>query len=173
LKIDPDKYPRYYDFRRYIIIVAQKELNKKADIKFTFEEKRCGKKVDSIIFYIEKNIKEPLFLPSVKKSKYRISDKMDRLCLAIEEKLKLEHDNNFKPKIFVFKNLKERKHPRAIILALNRLNDYWDTAKESLWGYGQHVLDIESGNYHEQDTLEAHEALKKEPLPDWFRAEGF
>jgi len=168
-----NKYKKYTDIKRRIILTAQKELEEKTDIKFTFEERKRGRKVDSIIFYIEKNIKEQEPLPPVKKSEYRISDEMDRLCLAIEEKLKLEPENKFKPKVFVFKNLKERKHPKAIVLALNRLNDYWDTAKESPWGYGQHVLDIESGNYHEQDTIAAHEALKKESLPAWFEADGF
>jgi len=178
LGIEDEKYKFYKDFKKYVVFVAQKELEKKTDIKFTFEEKKLTRKVDSVIFYIEKNVKEEPKsklkpLPLVERSEYCISDEMDRLCLAIEEKLKLEPKNRFKPKVFAFKNLKNRKHPKAIVLALNRLNDYWEIAKESPWGYGQHVLDIESGNYHEQDTIAAHEALKKELLPDWFEADGF
>lgn len=45
-------YPLYADFKRKIIKQAQKELNEKTDIKFTFEEIKTGRKVTSIKFYI-------------------------------------------------------------------------------------------------------------------------
>jgi plasmid replication initiation protein len=45
-------YPRYYDFRRFILETSQKELKKLTDISFDFEETRYGRKVTSIRFYI-------------------------------------------------------------------------------------------------------------------------
>lgn len=48
-------YPLYADFKRYIIIRTQKELNKLSDISFDFEEIKTGRKVTSIIFYIYSN----------------------------------------------------------------------------------------------------------------------
>lgn len=52
-------YPRYYDFRRFILESTQKELEKLTDISFEFEEMRYGRKVKSIRFYIKsKNIKQ-------------------------------------------------------------------------------------------------------------------
>ena len=51
LKVD-NIYPRYYDFRRFILEATQKELKKLTDIYFEFEEERYGRKVTSIRFYI-------------------------------------------------------------------------------------------------------------------------
>lgn len=48
-------YPRYYDFRRFILEATQKELKKLTDISFSFEEMRYGKKITSIRFYIKSN----------------------------------------------------------------------------------------------------------------------
>ena len=54
LKIE-NIYSRYNDFKRKIIKQAQKEINEKTDIKFTFEEIKTGRKVTSIKFYIACN----------------------------------------------------------------------------------------------------------------------
>lgn len=48
-------YPKYNDFKRYIIIRTQKELKKLTDIYFDFEEVKTGRKVTSIKFYIHDN----------------------------------------------------------------------------------------------------------------------
>ena len=48
-------YPKYNDFKRYIIERTQKELKKISDISFEFEEIKTGRKVTSIKFYIQKN----------------------------------------------------------------------------------------------------------------------
>lgn len=46
-------YPLYADFKRKIIIQAQKELGKISDISFEIEEIKTGRKVTSIRFYIK------------------------------------------------------------------------------------------------------------------------
>ncbi|WP_072060704.1 replication initiation protein [Clostridium novyi] len=46
-------YPRYNDFKRFILVKAQKELDKLSDIRFEFEEVKTGRKVTSLRFYIE------------------------------------------------------------------------------------------------------------------------
>lgn len=48
-------YLLYADFKRKVIIQAQKELKKLSDINFDFEEIKTGRKVTSIKFYIKKN----------------------------------------------------------------------------------------------------------------------
>lgn len=48
-------YPRFYDFKRFILEATQKELKKLTDISFEFEEKRIGRKVTALRFYIYKN----------------------------------------------------------------------------------------------------------------------
>ena len=48
-------YHQYQDFKRKIIMHTQKELNKKTDINFDFEEIKTGRKVTSLKFYIHAN----------------------------------------------------------------------------------------------------------------------
>lgn len=62
-------YPRYYDFRRFILEGTQKELKKLTDISFDFEEMRTGRKITSIRFYIKSNIND-----------------IDEVCSTIEDK---------------------------------------------------------------------------------------
>ncbi|WP_195617514.1 replication initiation protein [Clostridium paraputrificum] len=62
-------YPKYNDFKRYIIERTQKELKKTSDISFDFEEIKTGRKVTSLKFYIHQNkakiINEPTALDEV------------------------------------------------------------------------------------------------------------
>lgn len=77
-----DKYPEYYEFKRCVLITAQKELEKYTDIKFTFKaERKEGKRIVALRFDIFENVpkKEPAsakslprgigFIPETKKSK--------------------------------------------------------------------------------------------------------
>ncbi|MEA3228716.1 MAG: replication initiation protein [Campylobacterota bacterium] len=59
LKIEEIKYTRYNDFKRKVIIQAQKELEEKTDIKFTFEEHKVGRKIEKLTFHISKNKNAP------------------------------------------------------------------------------------------------------------------
>lgn len=56
LKVE-DMYPLYADFKRFILMQAQKELKKFTDICFDFEEIKTGRKVTSIKFFIKANKK--------------------------------------------------------------------------------------------------------------------
>jgi hypothetical protein len=57
LRIEPKQYPKYANFKQKVILQAQKELEEKTDIKFTFEEHKTGRKVEMITFHIAKNKK--------------------------------------------------------------------------------------------------------------------
>lgn len=48
-------YPKYNDFKRYIVERTQKELKKISDICFEFEEIKTGRKVTTLRFYIKAN----------------------------------------------------------------------------------------------------------------------
>ncbi|NFO48634.1 replication initiation protein [Clostridium botulinum] len=50
-------YPKYNDFKRYVIERTQKELRKISDISFDFEEIKTGRKITSVKFYIKPNKK--------------------------------------------------------------------------------------------------------------------
>ena len=48
-------YPKYNDFKRYVIERTQKELKKLSDLSFEFEEIKTGRKVTSLKFCIYSN----------------------------------------------------------------------------------------------------------------------
>ena len=73
-------YPKYNDFKKYIIQRTQKELKRISDISFEFEEIKTGRKVTSIRFYIH----------SVKK--FEESSASDEIAITSTEKEKRESD---------------------------------------------------------------------------------
>lgn len=52
LGIEKELYDRYYDFKKRVILTAQRELNEKTDISFEFVEKKMGRKVVELQFTI-------------------------------------------------------------------------------------------------------------------------
>jgi plasmid replication initiation protein len=61
LGIGADKYRLYGDFKRKILNRAKKELSKQTDLKFTFSEKKKGRKVIGVHFFIKsKQDQKPL-----------------------------------------------------------------------------------------------------------------
>ena len=83
-QISPDQYTQYNNFKRRIILSAQKELRDHTDIYFEFEEIKKRRKVDAILFLIYPNIiRKPdglLSLPAGKQTPEGIL--RDRLRLA-------------------------------------------------------------------------------------------
>jgi hypothetical protein len=55
LSIESSKFTKYNDFKRFVILVAQKELEDKTDIYFSFNEIKQGRKVAEIVFTIYSN----------------------------------------------------------------------------------------------------------------------
>jgi plasmid replication initiation protein len=53
LEIKEQEYPRYADFRRWVLEAAQKEINDKTDISFVFRPVREGRKITAIFFEIQ------------------------------------------------------------------------------------------------------------------------
>ena len=52
------KYTAYYDFKRYVIERALKEINSLSDIRLTFKEKKLARKVTDLVFTIKPRRKE-------------------------------------------------------------------------------------------------------------------
>jgi len=52
LGITNDQYERYNDFKKNVLVVTQKELSKKADLTFEFDEIKYGRRVGAIRFHI-------------------------------------------------------------------------------------------------------------------------
>jgi plasmid replication initiation protein len=55
LSIESSKFTKYNDFKRFVILVAQKELEDKTDIYFSFNEIKQGRKIAEIVFTIYSN----------------------------------------------------------------------------------------------------------------------
>ena len=47
-----EKYKKYNDFKKYVLEIAEREINEKTDITISFEEIKTGKKVTAIKFLI-------------------------------------------------------------------------------------------------------------------------
>ena len=53
------KYPKFYEFKRWVLIPCQKEIEKYSDIKFEFmPARKIGKSIISLKFYISENTPE-------------------------------------------------------------------------------------------------------------------
>lgn len=50
------QYDRFYDLKRRILNVTQKEISEKTDISFKFEEIKEGRSIKSVKFYIKPNL---------------------------------------------------------------------------------------------------------------------
>ena len=57
LGIKEEEYKQYNDFKRYVILQAQKDIDAYTDIVFVFEEIKTGRKITAIKFTIKKNKK--------------------------------------------------------------------------------------------------------------------
>lgn len=55
LGIEADEYENFYDFNKWVLMVAQKELEKKTDLKYKYEAIKRGKKVVKLKFTISPN----------------------------------------------------------------------------------------------------------------------
>ena len=58
LGIEKDKYKQYGHLKNKVLLVAQKEINKKTDIQFTFNEIKTGRKVTGFEFDIKSSTEE-------------------------------------------------------------------------------------------------------------------
>ena len=57
LGVEPDRYSRMYDFKRFVVNHAQKELSKKTDLFFTYTPAKRGKHIVALRFNIQDNSK--------------------------------------------------------------------------------------------------------------------
>lgn len=96
LDIKAESYNIYNRFKDKVLLIAQREINDKTDLKICIEEKKTGRKVTSIKFIIEKKKTEENNtiiddMPKIIKEKIKIQ-KMEekRRKKEIEELIKIE-----------------------------------------------------------------------------------
>ncbi|MBU3114756.1 replication initiation protein [Clostridium lacusfryxellense] len=76
-----NQYNRYYNLKKRILLVTQKEINEKTDIFFEFEEIKEGRSIKAIRFYIKAN-----------KTKNKA---IEEVCVTLEGKCTNEEEKRF------------------------------------------------------------------------------
>ncbi|MFO0089323.1 MAG: replication initiation protein [bacterium] len=128
-----NKLNQYKEFKERVLLMAQRELNAKSDISFTFEEIKTVRKITSIRFIISKNAnktsitqqtQQPKRLPPIffmleefgisKKIIYRILKENEELAIvnainAVDIQIKKGKVRN--PKAMLLTAIKEKWHP--------------------------------------------------------------
>jgi len=84
LGIDKELYSQYGDFKKRVVIPAQKELIEKTDLIFDFEEIKTQKKVSKLKFFIK-------FNPISKEENTPIVSKEDKLACKLVEDFRLRY----------------------------------------------------------------------------------
>lgn len=64
----------------------------------------------------------------------------------------------FNASMWVEEHLKKKSHPGAMLKSLNSLNEHWQTTKKP-WSYIERIMEIENGNFHEQDAIRESEEI--------------
>jgi len=81
-------------------------------------------------------------------------------CCKID-KLPVNGLDSVNPHAWVQYQIKKKSHPGAISLALGRIIENWDKVEKTRFGYLNHIVGIESGNFNEAETIKIHNDLKK------------
>ena len=156
LKISEKQYKLYGHLKDKVILVAQKELYEKTDIKFTFEEQKKGRRIDVLTFYISPNnkIKKDInnsIDNSLKKEQTVLSKYIKKESYKILSEF-LKIDNTFIDEIY-------KKYDEKIVLenatyTLEELKK--DNIKTSIGGFLRQAL---KNNFASQMSLTS---IKKE-----------
>lgn len=134
-QIEPSEYIRYNDFKRFVLLQAQKELPLKTDITFEFEEIKEKRKVVAIKFNVRKTNK----IAAVNEAQEKTIDKDLRLIMEIT-------NNEFGEKTAIlFKKLSN-----GDISHIQKLYEYMNTRNinENRAGYMRKLLE----NFEEPKT---------------------
>ncbi|WP_338631775.1 replication initiation protein [Clostridium baratii] len=108
--LDNEQYNRFYDLKKYAILVAQKELKEKTDIEFEFEEIKTGRKVTALKFFIKENEKN-----KSKNSFKEIENKIDEIKEGKQIKIDEFEDENIKYLYELFEEKISKKNIKKII----------------------------------------------------------
>ena len=87
------KYKQYYDFKKNVLLIAQKELNEHCDLTFLFKEIKKGRKVEFVKFIIKPKNK---FVNASRLSKEEAMSVVDELCsMGIARKQAVNYAEKF------------------------------------------------------------------------------
>jgi plasmid replication initiation protein len=159
LNISDDKFLKYNDFKRKVILVSQKELKEKTDIYFEFEEIKQIRKIFEIKFTIYKNNKGS----SEDKKNLKIEKEKE---LILNEELS-EEQKNLKLKLTTFGMSEKTANELVLSVKMEQIESNIVYAeKEHKNGrisknLGGYLLDAIKNNYANNISLFELEAKKK------------
>lgn len=119
--LDDEQYTRFYDLKKYAILVAQKELKEKTDIEFEFEEIKTGRKVTALKFFIKENEKNKSknSFKEIENKIDEIRDKKEKNIVQNEEEKEIKidefEDKNIKYLYELFEEKISKKNIKKII----------------------------------------------------------
>ena len=79
------QYERVYDLERFVLEVAQKEINKFTDLNITYEKLKKGRKVTGLLFEIESKNKEKQVYIEYLNGTYNIKEMKSKMGLSNEK----------------------------------------------------------------------------------------
>ena len=150
-KIIMEAYKKYNDFKKRVLLVAEKELKENTDIYFTYEEITVGRKIGKIKFNIKKNKGFDLFpetpqkIPAVvqelieiglnKDDASKIWDQQWNYINVSKRKDLIEEGIDYKQylreKIYYLQvKMKEKKVDSPAAYLIKAIKENWDTTRE-------------------------------------------
>ncbi|MED4456135.1 replication initiation protein [Metabacillus fastidiosus] len=174
--IGKDGYKKYTDFKRKVILAAEKEINEKTDITFYFKEIKKGRSVASLHFFVKPKTKtiEDKAAEAVNEE---IDDWFESLFVQLELLFK-KHDYTLGRE--VLKRWVEAAHKiweENKYIEVNKLSQQcfrMDHINNHI-AFITYILNekckcIENGTSHHHISVEtvSKKTIRKELLPDWF-----
>lgn len=126
------KLKQYGQFKERVILIAQREINAKSDIKFEFECIKNGRKVESIRFLITKNNQKQLALESRMPHRNKAFYLLEEFGLSkriINKIISLETEQNISYAINAVEAQMKRgnvKNPKAMLLTA--IKEKWNVS---------------------------------------------
>jgi len=169
--IQKHKFKQYWDFKRFVLKTAQKEIREKTDLKFTFDEIKTGRKITKIKFWIMPNIKTKI--SSEEKKKAILTPLKEPLKTTKKETKeqaeirkiwtqKLKLDNQFINEILKDYQGAEKRILDNLKHTIKKLEQ--GKIKESVGGYFRTAL---KNNYaHQLELLDPKKELQKQAIQE-------
>lgn len=169
-----NKYPSYGQFKQRVLNQAEKELNKKGSLTFSYEEIKKGRKVYELVFFIkatEKQLTLNDFSPSVEEQTFieDVSILLEKNQLAInKDVIRNWHQYSFDLVSQTIHEVKshDMRHPSAYITKVlkNKHADFLDLKKN-----------IKSDDEKVKELIRIFINLKKTGniMPGWFIKDKF
>jgi len=111
MEIEETEYKNYNDFKKKVILKAQKELLEKTDLCFDFKEKKKVRKIIGIYFFIKRNVPEEdktIDMVTADDSSVSVKEANDALDIELYERLLKLKFTKEQAKILLSKYDKER-----------------------------------------------------------------